>query len=37
MYRKSSNMSCIRRLPLLVGLVGLLAAALSVSAFAQSQ
>jgi YVTN family beta-propeller protein len=37
MYRKSSNMSCMRRLPLLVGLVGLLAAALSVSAFAQSQ
>ena len=30
-------MSCMRRLPLLVGLVGLLAAALSVSALAQSQ
>ena len=37
MSRKSSNKSCMRRLPLLVGLVGLLAAALSVSALAQSQ
>jgi len=36
MYR-SSNLSCMRRLPLLVGLVGLLAAALSVSALGQSQ
>ncbi len=34
MSRKSSNKSCMRRLPLLVGL---LAAALNVSAFAQSQ
>ncbi|MGB0044183.1 MAG: hypothetical protein WBP91_13485, partial [Terriglobales bacterium] len=37
MSRKTSNISCMRRLPLLVGLVGLLAAALSGLAFAQSQ
>ena len=36
MSRKSSNTSCMRRLPLLAGLIGLLAA-LSVSAFGQSQ